>query len=55
VSIPPAGTSGASPATAAIPATPTTIPAKTTYAPLPFSLVMISLGIACAFADWRRR
>ena len=38
-----------------MPATRTIIPPKTTYSPLPFWIVMSSLGIACAYAAWKRR
>ena len=55
VTTPAAGTPGSTPTYATLPGSRTTVPTKTTYAPLPFWLVLSSLGIAFASAPWLRR
>jgi hypothetical protein len=51
----PAGTPSSTLTNAGIPVSRTTVPVKTTYAPLPFWIVLIGLGIALPYAARQRK
>jgi hypothetical protein len=55
VTVPPTSPPESTLTSETVPATRTIIPAKTTYSPLPFWIVIGSLGIACIYAAWKRK